>query len=137
MGEDWIKSNLNNECKDSIVLPKGSPISKLIIAWCHKKTGHAGRGMTFKEIRTCGFWIVCTNSVTRKFIHHCVVCRSLRGKLKEQKITELPFDRLQKEPSFTYCRVDLFEAFVIYSKRKELKYYGEICSHVSVAVLFI
>ena len=30
------KSNLNNECNNLIVLPKGSPISKLITAWCHK-----------------------------------------------------------------------------------------------------
>ena len=35
------KSIFNNECEHPIVLPKGSPISKLIIAWCHKKTGHA------------------------------------------------------------------------------------------------
>ena len=36
------KSNLNNECKHPIVLPKGSPISKLIIAWCHKKLATQG-----------------------------------------------------------------------------------------------
>ena len=27
-------SNVNNECKHPILLPKSSPISKLIIAWC-------------------------------------------------------------------------------------------------------
>ena len=115
------------------MLPKGSPISKLIIAWCHKKTGHAERGMTLNEIRTSEFWIVCTNSATRKFIHYCVVCRSLRWKLGE-------FDRLQKEPPFTYCGVDLFGLFVICSKRKELKRYGVmftcLCSraiHIEVA----
>ena len=31
------KSIFNNECKHPIVLPKGSPTSKLTIAWCHKK----------------------------------------------------------------------------------------------------
>ena len=117
--------------KLNLVLPKGSPISKLIIAWCHKKTGHAGRGMTLNEIRTSGFWIVCANSATRKFIHYCVVCRSLRVKLGEQKMAELPFDRL------TYCGVDLFGPFVIYTKRKELKrYYSrslvKFCVYVNV-----
>ena len=115
------KSNLNSECKHPIVLPKGSPISKLIIGWCHKKTGHAGRGMALNEIQTSGFWIVCANSATHKFIHYCVVCRSLRGKLGEQKMAELPF-----EPPFTYWGVDLFGPFVICSKRKELRRYGVI-----------
>ena len=62
------KSNLNNECKHLIVLPKGSPISKLIIAWRHKKTGHAGRSMTLNKIRISGFWIVFANSARHKFI---------------------------------------------------------------------
>ena len=110
------KSNLNNECKHPIVLPKGSPISKLIIAWCHKKTGLTGRGMTLNENRTSGFWIVCADSATHKFIHYCVVCRSLRGKHGEQKMAELPFDRLQEELPFTYCGVDLFGPFVICNK---------------------
>ena len=48
-------SNFNNECKHPIVLRKSSPISKLLIAWCHKKIGHAGGGMTLNEIRTSGF----------------------------------------------------------------------------------
>ena len=53
---------------------------------------------------------------------------------------ELPFDRLQEEPSFTYCGVDLFESFIICSKQKELKRYGvmftRLCSrviHIEVA----
>ena len=133
VGGRFNKSNLNNKCKHQIVLPKGSPTSKVIIAWGQKKPGHAGRGMTLSEIGRSGFWTLCANSATRKFIHYCVVCRSLRGKLGEQKMAELPFDRLQEEPPFTYCQVDLFGPFVICSKRKELKNYGVmftcLCSH--------
>ena len=44
------KSNLNNEWKHLVVLPKYSPITKLIIVWRYKKTGQAGRGMTLNEI---------------------------------------------------------------------------------------
>ena len=36
------KLNFNKEYKYPIVLPKGSPISKLIIAWCHKKLATQG-----------------------------------------------------------------------------------------------
>ena len=62
------KSNLSNECKHPIVLSKGSPISKLIIAWCHKKTGHIGRGMTLNENRTSGFWIVCADCMCGLYV---------------------------------------------------------------------
>ena len=134
------KSNLNNECKHPIVFPKGSPISKLIIAWYYKKSGRARKGMTLKEIQTSQFWIVFANSSTPKFIHYCVVCRSLRGKPEEQTMAEPVFYRLQEEPSFTYCGVDLLAPFVICSKRKELTRYGVmfpcLCSraiHIEVA----
>ena len=42
VGERLDKSNLSNECKHPIVLPKGSHISELIIAWCHKKLATQG-----------------------------------------------------------------------------------------------
>ena len=55
-------------------------------------------------------------------------------------MVELPFDRIQEEPPFTYCGVDLFGPFVICSKLKELKCYGVIftclCSraiHIGIA----
>ena len=61
-------------------------------------------------------------------------------RLGEQKMAELLFDRLQGEPPFTYCGVDLFGPFVICSKQKELKRDGVmftcLCSratHIEVA----
>ena len=40
-------------------------------------------------------------------------------------MSELPSDRLQKSPPFTYCDVDLFGPFTIKENyRKELKIYG-------------
>ena len=52
------KSYINNDCKHPILMPKGCHISKLIILWCHQKTGHSGRGMTLNEVRSSDFWIV-------------------------------------------------------------------------------
>ena len=52
------KPDINNDCKHPILMPKGCHISKLIILWCHQKTGHSGRGMTLNEVRSSGFWIV-------------------------------------------------------------------------------
>ena len=84
------KSDINNDCKHPALMPKDCHISKLIILWCHQKTGHSGRGMTLNEVRSSDFWIVNANSVTRSLIYHFVTCRSLRGKLGEQLMSELP-----------------------------------------------
>ena len=48
VGGKFEKSDINNECKHPILMPKGCHISKLIILWCHQKTGHSGRGMTLE-----------------------------------------------------------------------------------------
>ena len=101
-------------------------ISKLFILWCHQKTGHSGRGMTLNEIRSSGFCIVNANSVIRSLICHCVTCRSLRGELGEQLMSELPSGRLQESSPFTYCGVDLIGTFTIKNYRKELKRYGVV-----------
>ena len=48
-------------------------------------------------------------------------------------MSELPSDRLQESPPFTYCGVDIFGPFTIKNYRKELKRYGVmftcLCSH--------
>ena len=75
---------------------------------------------------------VNANSVICSLIYHCVTCRSLRGKIGEQLMSELPSDRIQEFPPFS--------PFTIQNYRKELKRYGVmftcLCSraiHVEVA----
>ena len=46
------KIKFNNEYKYPIVLPKNSPISKLITVWHHKRTGHAEREMTLDKTKS-------------------------------------------------------------------------------------
>ena len=79
------KANVSNECKHLIVFLRGSPVSKLTIEWCYKKTVQAGRGMTLNNIWTSGFWIVLAISTKRIFTHYCVVCRSLEESLGNKK----------------------------------------------------
>ena len=55
-------------------------------------------------------------------------------------MSELPSDRLQESPQFTYCNVDFFDPFTTKNYRKELEKYGVmftwLCSraiHIDVA----
>ena len=68
--------------------------------------------MTLNPVRTY-LRIINANSVSRSIIHHCITCRSLCGRIGQQKMTELSFDRLQEEHSFTYFVADLFDSFMI------------------------
>ena len=72
----------------------------------------------------CGFWIVSASSAIRSLILRCVVCHKLRGKLGEQKMSDIPKERISNDPPFTHCGVDMFRPFAIKQRRSELKRYG-------------
>ena len=109
--------------KHPVILPKKSFIVELIIHDAHKKVAHAGRGITLNELRS-RYWIVNANSAVRHLISKCVVCRRLRGTAGEQKMADLPEERITSAPPFTYCGVYLFGPFQIKQGRKEVKRYG-------------
>lgn len=44
--------------------------------------------------------------------------------MEEQKISDLPTERMEPSPPFTYCGMDAFGPFIIKQGRKEHKRYG-------------
>ena len=74
--------------KHPVILPKKSFIVDLIVRDAHKRVAHAGRGITLSELRT-QYWILNANSVVKRFISKCVVCRRLRRTIGEQKMANL------------------------------------------------
>ena len=106
--------------KHPVILPKKSFVVDLIIRDTHEKVAHAGRRITLSALRN-QYWIVNANSVVRHLISKCVVCRHLRSPVGEQKMADLPKERLTPAPPFTYCGVDYFGPFHIKEGRRELK----------------
>ena len=76
--------------------------------------------MTHNAIRQAG------RSVVSHIIAKCVICRKLRGRFQEQKMSDLPPERLTPAPPFTYTGMDVFGPFYIKEGRKELKRWGLI-----------
>ena len=64
--------------------------------------------------------------MVRGIISKCVTCRRLRGKVGEQFMADLTSGRLQEEPPFTYCVVDMFGPFHIKECPNTLKRYGAL-----------
>ena len=124
VGGRFRLANLDSASKHPVILPKVSHITDLIICHHHKRTNHQGRGITLNEIRSCGYWIIGGSSLVSKHIARCVTCRKVRGSTQGQKMADLPIDRLEPSPPFTYSAVDFFGPFYIKEGRKELKRYG-------------
>ena len=118
-------SGLSEELKHPVILPKKGHVTTLIIRDAHERTAHGGRGITLCELRN-RFWIINANSATRFYISRCVACRRLRSKPSEQKMADLPLDRITPEGPFLHCGVDYFGPFLILERPKELKRYGVI-----------
>ena len=76
------------------------------------------------EIRSNGFWIVGCGQAVSSHIFQCVTCRRLRSSTSEQNMANLPEDRTEPSPPFTYCGVDCFGPFYTRDGRKEHKRYG-------------
>ena len=79
-----------------------------------------------QEIKRAGYWIINCNALVRRVIFNCIRCRSIRGKFSGQIMADLPKDRVNEAPSFTYCGVDLFGPFLVKERRSELKRYGAL-----------
>ncbi|XP_023807775.1 uncharacterized protein LOC111946875 [Oryzias latipes] len=76
------------------------------------------------ELRSNGIWILGCSHAVSSFIYKCVKCRKLRRSAQVQKMADLPHDRVETTPPFTYCGMDCFGPFYIKEGRKELKRYG-------------
>ena len=119
-------SSLPDGSKHPPILPRNGHITILLIRHYHHKVQHQGRGVTTNEIRASGFWIVGASTAVSSAISKCVKCRKLRGAVQEQRMAELPEDRVEPAPPFTNCAVDYFGPFNIKEGRKELKRYGAL-----------
>ncbi len=59
----------------------------------------------------------------RRYISDCLPCRKLRASPQDQKMADLPQDRLEPSPPFTFCGVDYFGPWHITEGRREMKRY--------------
>ncbi|KAJ8342594.1 hypothetical protein SKAU_G00325220 [Synaphobranchus kaupii] len=110
--------------KHPAVLPKTSHISKLLIKHYHQQVQHQGRGITMNELRSNGIWILGCSHAVSSYIYKCVKCRKFRRCTEEQRMADLPRERMETTPPFTYCGMDCFGPFYVKEGRRELKCYG-------------
>ena len=131
------RGNFDNNLKHPVILPKESHITELIIRHYHQKSHHQGRNITLNTIRTHGYWIIKGSTLVARSIYNCVTCRKFRKAPLTQKMADLPKDRLEMSPPFTYSGVDYFGPFFVKEGRKEVKRYGVIFTCMSTRAVHI
>ena len=119
------RADLPFETKHPVILPKKSHVTTLLIRHAHKRLGHAGRSHVIATLRE-KYWIIKVNAAVRHVTSKCVFCRRNHGKPGEQKMADLPRDRISPAPPFTYTGVDYFGPFLIKEGRREVKRYGAL-----------
>ncbi|XP_024118967.1 uncharacterized protein LOC112140289 [Oryzias melastigma] len=110
-------SDLETHERHPVILPKNGHIALLLTRHYHVQVKHQGRHFTEGAIRAAGYWILSGKRLICTVIHNCVTCRKLRGKVEEQRMADLPVERLQVCPPFTYVGLDVFGPWMVASRR--------------------
>ena len=119
-------SSLPENSKHPVILPKNNHVSNLILHHFHILLKHSGRNHMLSALRQ-RYWIISAPSAIRKIISKCVNCRRVSAKVGEQKMAELPEDRvLPDDPPFTRVGVDYFGPFEVKQRRSRVKRHGVI-----------
>lgn len=100
-----------------LIIPGGHHVTTLLIRHHHEKVQHQGRHFTEGAMRANGFCIVGGKRCISSIIQKCVTCRKLRGKVEEQQMADLPAERLQTDPPFTYVGLDVFGPWEVTTRR--------------------
>lgn len=126
VGGRLTKAAMPEDVKHPLILSKDQHISNLILRYFHEQLGHGGRNHVLSTVRR-KYWITSGNSAARKVIASCRICRRYRGKTGEQKMADLPEERVVPDlPPFTNVGVDYFGPIEVKRGRSIVKRYGVI-----------
>jgi len=110
-------SSIQDNQKNPVIVPGRSHVGLLLVRHYHDEVRHQGRLFTEGAIRAAGFWITSCKRIITTTIHNCVKCRRLRGKFEKQLMADLPPDRLEAAPAFSFVGVDAFGPWDVVSRK--------------------
>ena len=123
-----------DDAKHQIILSNASHVTSLIIQHYHALSG---TNHVLSMVRT-KFWILKGSSTVRKTLLHCTQCRFWRSPTVEQKMANLPDDRIAPcEPPFTKVGTDYFGPIYVKRGRSTVKRYGCIFTCLAMRAVHI
>ncbi|XP_050324432.1 uncharacterized protein LOC126755732 [Bactrocera neohumeralis] len=106
------KAELGHDQRFPIILPKSTPLVKLLLHQAHEATLHGGAQLMLHTLRR-RFWILSSRQAVKGFIHNCVVCRRHRGEVLKQQMASLPGQRIRAARPFISSGVDYCGPFTL------------------------
>lgn len=106
------KSDFDYDLKHPVILPKGHPLTKLIITYEHRKLLHAGAQALLAHIRS-RFWPIAGRNEVRKILSNCVICFKVKPVTVDTLLGQLPLNRITPSRPFLNCGVDYAGPFFI------------------------
>jgi len=120
------RAAIPEDIKHPLILSKDQHISDLILRHVHLQLGHGGRNHVLSATRR-KYWITSGTIAVRKIISQCLICKLHGGKPGEQKMADLPEERVVPDlPPFTNVGVDYFGPVDIKRGRSIMKRYGVV-----------
>ena len=105
-------SNLPEDAKNPILLPRKSHLTYLVLHQSHLSNLHAGIQQMMSSIRQ-KFWIVRAKDEIRSYIKNCVLCTKLKAETMKHLMGNLPSYRVNPARPFLNCGVDYCGPFLI------------------------
>ncbi|XP_033728153.1 uncharacterized protein LOC117317452 [Pecten maximus] len=118
------RAEISYDAKHPVVLPRESVVSRLVVDDAHRSCGHLGKNTVLAFIRE-NYWIVGARTLVKSILSKCVTCRKYRAPCVEQKMANLPAERLAADqPPFSRTGMDFFGPFELKRGRSVVKRYG-------------
>ncbi|XP_046564520.1 uncharacterized protein LOC124273324 [Haliotis rubra] len=131
------RAKIQHDSKHPVVLPKTSPLSKLMIKDAHTAVGHMGRNAILAHLRQ-RFWILGAGVIIKSLVSKCVICKKYQSPTGQQQMADLPDDRLQPDkPPFSHVGMDFFGPFLVKRGRATMKRYGVIFSCLTMRAVHL
>ena len=122
-------------CKQNpLLVPKGQ-LATLFIREEHEKSGHLGVEYALANLRHQGKWIA--RVWVKSVINQYVTCKRYFAKPKEQKMADLPVERITPSPPFLYTGVDCFGPCLTKRGRTEVKRWGCVFTCLSTRAIHL
>ena len=137
VGGRLANASLQQEAKHPVILPKSHHVVHLIVRYYHYISGHSGAEHVLSLARE-RFWIVGARVTVRKSLNTCFDCRRRQAPVGEQKMADLPKDRITPDkPPFSFVGVDCFGPFIVRRGRSMVKRYGVLYTCLTVRAIHI
>lgn len=122
------KAAIPENIRHLLILSKDDHISDLHLHHIHLQLCHGGRNHVLSTARR-KYWITSGPSAVRRILSRCLICKLHRGKAGEQKMSDLPEERVVPDlPPFTNIGVDYFGPIDVQRGRSIVKCYGVLFS---------